>query len=251
VISLDNDLIDFLTDIDHVANEEDIFPIFLDAVKSLGAETACYTYAQKNEDGTTTASFQTNYPKDWVDYYTERNFQNNDYLIKHLLENTTLPITHDLDTLGDGELSSEDGKEMWHTVADLGMRRGLAIPFFGLSADGYGGMLIGSNLVNTDEFQKILTEKGAVLYSMAQVTHQLLKHKYMNTGALGAIILSPRQKEIVKFISQGISNKEISYRLNISMPTISFHLKAVAQKLDVRTNREILPKAIALGLVNF
>jgi len=77
----DNKLIDLLTAIEQTSSEEDIFRRFLNIAKSLGVETVSYTYAQENENGKTTASFLSNYPQSWVDYYPERKFQNNDYLI--------------------------------------------------------------------------------------------------------------------------------------------------------------------------
>jgi two-component system nitrate/nitrite response regulator NarL len=61
--------------------------------------------------------------------------------------------------------------------------------------------------------------------------------------------LSPRQATILQFIYEGLSNKEISYRLGISMPTVSFHLKDIRERIGALTNRQIIPTAVKLGLI--
>lgn len=63
------------------------------------------------------------------------------------------------------------------------------------------------------------------------------------------VALSKRQHEILTFLQSGLSNKEISYRLGIAQPTVSFHLTQIRDKLGVKFNREILGKAFALGLL--
>ena len=61
--------------------------------------------------------------------------------------------------------------------------------------------------------------------------------------------LSPRQMAILHFMSEGITNKEISYRLKIAAPTVSFHIGEIRKKLNVSTNKKILPRATELNLI--
>ncbi|MFT5692831.1 MAG: DNA-binding NarL/FixJ family response regulator [Oceanicoccus sp.] len=60
---------------------------------------------------------------------------------------------------------------------------------------------------------------------------------------------SPRQTVILQLLSEGISNKEISYQLKISMPTVSFHLKEIRTKIGAASNRQIILTATQLGLI--
>ena len=62
------------------------------------------------------------------------------------------------------------------------------------------------------------------------------------------IDLSPRQMAILHFMADGITNKEISYRLRIAAPTVSFHVGEIRKKLNVATNKKILPRAAELNL---
>ncbi|MEL7491317.1 MAG: response regulator transcription factor [Pseudomonadota bacterium] len=61
--------------------------------------------------------------------------------------------------------------------------------------------------------------------------------------------LTPRQMAILQFMVEGESNKEIAYRLRISAPTVSFHLKEIRERLGAENNSKILEAARKSGLV--
>lgn len=63
------------------------------------------------------------------------------------------------------------------------------------------------------------------------------------------VSLSSRQMAILHYLARGESNKEISYRLAIAQPTVSFHISELRRKLDVPSNRKIVERAQALGLI--
>lgn len=50
--------------------------------------------------------------------------------------------------------------------------------------------------------------------------------------------LSKRQSEILEFLTQGLANKEIADRLNVSVETVRVHLRRVYEKLHVRSRTE-------------
>jgi DNA-binding NarL/FixJ family response regulator len=50
--------------------------------------------------------------------------------------------------------------------------------------------------------------------------------------------LSPREREVLERLAQGLPDKEISAQLNISIPTVRYHLKRIYDKLHVRTRTE-------------
>ena len=60
---------------------------------------------------------------------------------------------------------------------------------------------------------------------------------------------SPRERDILACLAQGESNKEISYRLSIAQPTVSFHIAELRRKLDVPNNRKIVERAQELKLL--
>jgi two-component system nitrate/nitrite response regulator NarL len=51
--------------------------------------------------------------------------------------------------------------------------------------------------------------------------------------------LTPRERQIMRLVSEGLSNKEIGRRLNIVDGTMKVHLHNIFQKLEIR-NRTVL-----------
>lgn len=62
-------------------------------------------------------------------------------------------------------------------------------------------------------------------------------------------ILSPREIEILKKISQGLLSKEISSLLGLSVHTVNTHRQRILAKLKVNNSMEAVKYAMALGLL--
>lgn len=56
--------------------------------------------------------------------------------------------------------------------------------------------------------------------------------------------LSDRELEVLKALTEGLSNKEIAAQLFISLPTVRFHLKNIYAKLHVNSRTEAVIKAM-------
>jgi len=54
--------------------------------------------------------------------------------------------------------------------------------------------------------------------------------------------LAPREVEILKFVEQGCSNKEVAMRLALTHGTISWYLHEIYRKLHVRSRTEAISK---------
>jgi two-component system nitrate/nitrite response regulator NarL len=61
--------------------------------------------------------------------------------------------------------------------------------------------------------------------------------------------LSERQHAILQLLTSGCSNKEISYRLAIKPPTVSFHLAEIRRRLNAENSRQLVDRARAAGIV--
>ena len=60
--------------------------------------------------------------------------------------------------------------------------------------------------------------------------------------------LSPRQKEVLQLLLEGLPNKLIARKLNISENTTKIHVSAVLRALGVSTRTQALIAAKRLGL---
>ncbi len=62
--------------------------------------------------------------------------------------------------------------------------------------------------------------------------------------------LSPMQKKIIRMLVQeGLTHKEIAYRLNRNPQTIQHHFKRIRQKFGVESMYQMVAIAVALGWV--
>lgn len=62
--------------------------------------------------------------------------------------------------------------------------------------------------------------------------------------------LTPREKEMLRFVAAGMSNKEIADRLCLSLRTVKAHLSNIFNKMNVASRSEALVTALRLGIIS-
>ena len=60
--------------------------------------------------------------------------------------------------------------------------------------------------------------------------------------------LTKRQKEVLNYLQEGLSNKQIAGKMNISEPTVKLHIHGLFHKLHAFNRTQIVLKAAELGL---
>ncbi len=106
---------------------------------------------------------------------------------------------------------------------------------FKKNADGSVKYLIGyASEVNTHELKHHLNE----------VTR--LKRKVDNLPVISS--LSKREFDIIRLITRGLTDKEISLKLNISIHTTKTHRKRIIQKLELKNTATLVKYAVENGL---
>lgn len=61
--------------------------------------------------------------------------------------------------------------------------------------------------------------------------------------------LSPRELEVLRWLAQGLSNKEIARRLHLAEETVKFHMRHILAKLGVQSRTQAVLMAMRLGLI--
>ena len=61
--------------------------------------------------------------------------------------------------------------------------------------------------------------------------------------------LTPRQREILKLVSQGYTNRDIARRLSISVRTVEVHRFNLMRRLRVRNVAQLLRQALMRGFL--
>lgn len=89
----------------------------------------------------------------------------------------------------------------------------------------------------------LLDALSSVLAGDIHVPPQLFRH----CASAAEYRLTPRQKEILGCLAEGLTNKEISERLGLAQGTIKVHVTAVFQALKVRNRGEAVGVAVQIG----
>jgi DNA-binding NarL/FixJ family response regulator len=115
---------------------------------------------------------------------------------------------------------------------------------FGLGVEGY---LVKEEILSTivEAIRGVVQgEKGWV---SRQVAAQL--STWVQNGPQTAILLSPREQEVLKLVVAGQTNKAIGRNLGISEKTVEKHLGSIFTKSQVRSRVEAAVWAVRVGVV--
>jgi DNA-binding NarL/FixJ family response regulator len=92
--------------------------------------------------------------------------------------------------------------------------------------------------------------RGEVYLSPA-ASKQVVESYMLRPGAdKQAEQLTPRQREVLQMIAEGLSTKEIAYRMGVSVKTVETHRTQLMERLDIRDVAGLVRYAIRIGLVS-
>ena len=70
-----------------------------------------------------------------------------------------------------------------------------------------------------------------------------------STKKKGAAALTPRQKQILRLVAEGLTNREIAHHFGISVRTVEVHRFNLMRRLRVRNVAQLLRQALILRLL--
>lgn len=139
--------------------------------------------------------------------------------------------------------------ELWENAAPYGYRTGISVA---LRLPGNRQFLLGldreRDLPSDDErVMRLLAD-----LQMLAVHCQEAAQRFLGPSAQAAAdipALSKRELEVLRWTKEGMTAWEVGDKLNISEPTVKFHLKKTFAKLQVPSKHLAVLKAISLGLI--
>lgn len=70
-----------------------------------------------------------------------------------------------------------------------------------------------------------------------------------STTKKSAAALTPRQKQILRLVAEGLTNREIAHHFGISVRTVEVHRFNLMRRLKVRNVAQLLRQALVLRLL--
>lgn len=137
---------------------------------------------------------------------------------------------------------------MYEECTGYGLRSGIIFPIHGPNGE-FGMMSFVSEQLANPASQKDLMHSMALLSIIRDYVFESSKKFLVTPEPEIQIVLTPREKEVVKWTVAGKSSWEISKILNCSESTINFHLSNIRLKFNVNTKQQAIIKALKLGLI--
>ncbi len=105
-------------------------------------------------------------------------------------------------------------------------------------------------VLNEDSLDRLLENVRAIRQQAAHVSPEVaaaliarlaelhVRCDHDGDGLANGAELSPREREVLDLVRQGLSNREIAERLTIELGTVKNHVHNVLKKLNVKSRRE-------------
>lgn len=92
-------------------------------------------------------------------------------------------------------------------------------------------------------------ESGLILLHPTSANMLARSLPVQNDSAEFVEALTPREQEVLRLVSEGLGNREIGGRLNISEHTVKFHISSILAKLGAASRAEAVSQGIRRGLI--
>jgi len=97
--------------------------------------------------------------------------------------------------------------------------------------------------------RQVTTGRTYLSPSIADVVVKGYLNKALTASQTVHSILSPREREVLQLIAEGLSAKEIAAHINLSIKTIETHRRNIMEKLNMHSIAEVTKYAVREGLV--
>ena len=114
--------------------------------------------------------------------------------------------------------------------------------FDSLVAGATGYLLKNTPLEEIKEGIELLAKGGSPM--SPQIARKVIEHFSPTSKKKEDSVLSPKEKEIVVGLVDGLSYKLIADRMDISIETVRFHIKNIYRKLHVHGKAEVISKSL-------
>lgn len=141
-----------------------------------------------------------------------------------------------------------DGLQVQQILAE----RGITMPVVIMTGHGDIAIAVRAMKAGAVDFLEKPFEKSALLGAIEASFERIAKADDAMSRAADAdvllAVLTPRERDVLEGLAQGLPNKTIAYDLGISPRTVEVHRANLMAKLDVRSLSDALRIAFAAGL---
>lgn len=182
---------------------------------------------------------------DWLSYYYERQMHLHDPHVVLVRQGNLMPYRWGGQAIA--AISETNVRNAALEIEEAGIAAALCVPLASplAPAQPIAGMTLGSSLAEK-ELKKLVGEASPHLVTLAHLFHE------MSLGALhrqhlGAAALSPRERDCLRLIADGLKQDAVADRLGLAISTVELHLRNARRKMKARTLAQTVARALRFG----
>ena len=237
---------DLIDNVKNCQNMYDVFDVILQEIRTLEFEDCVFGASFAVPVTRENIIYLSSLPQNWQERYKKSQYISFDPRIIHGRFSQT-PLTWNDDKIDSKVLKKLSLKQqaMWGEMLDNQIRNGIAVS--SRLQCGSGCMLI----VSRQKQQISEKECDVVIQRLDRILQvgriEFLKRHQSETGT--AVVLTTKEKEVMRWTCDGKTSNDIGEILNISTDTVNFHIKNAIKKLSVPNKTAAAVTAFALGLL--
>jgi DNA-binding CsgD family transcriptional regulator len=242
---VDADLVQsFLERCERNESLEALTAAFREALESLGFRYfACCSHVDPFAPPPGSVMFH-NYPGAWVKAFSESKLYEIDPVLRYA-ERTLVPFTWDSPQFRSQLLPVQ--REILGAGASLGIVHGFTIPIHVPwepdSPTASCSLIPDSTLLKMRNYFTVQL--------LVAPFYEAARKASVRRGAGMPVRLSPRERECLEFLAQGLTDWESSRILKISESTVRTHIKRALQRLGTEDRHQGIARALALRVIRF
>lgn len=233
----------FFEDTTEANSQDELYALYRKAVEQYGFDIFVHSFI--TEHSTIHKPREDHYHgpvlAGWYERYVEKEYWNIDPIRQSLYKR---PGARTWSDIASHEQTTPEQQLFLREVDDAGFHSGITVPIYGPR-----GEIAALSVASTSEN---ITHSPYLLSAIQSLSNQLHSASIVLLGKQAEppdVKLTPREKEILKWLVDGKSNTVIAALLSISENSVKFHLKNIFSKLDISTRQTAVLKAIKNGLI--
>ena len=186
-----------------------------------------------------------NYPMEWHEHYTANGYQSHDPVHAYVAQTKEVFAWKDLDEKLGGLTLMQ--KKVMNEAAEIGIRNGLCVATSNTPSN-----LSGIAAATTENKDAAYIDPD-LFDAYCRQYYKCFKRLALKDTPLPIqnVNLTPREHEILRWISLGKTDDEIAEILVINIGTVRFHTQSIFRKLEVHNRPYAVFKAVRLGLLDY
>ncbi len=205
-------------------------------------------------DGSALGMF-TNMREAWLSHYVDAGYHTCDVMLEYAMSSTTNRLCDPRSNL---DLPSRDkarSDRMLAEVQEEGLVSSLILPRHSAVSDHMIGYNLCSDLSSPEMRRLYSASRDSILLGAALTQNALLADVEATAcdanwfpATCDHARLSPRETEVIKWLTEGYRNDRIADKLKISNATVNFHITSAKRKLGAKTREQAVAIAVTRKL---